>query len=558
MFEIGRRIVSPIIFYKGRFYLFTVFIIMNLMVHNWLKRAMAGQLSMEAYAKTVKDKDHQMMIIHGDKHIGKEVGLVLAAQNPYLHEEVQEYVYEITRPYIKSDTYSGYPVYCKEESSIGILTAMSDNPIMSKEIISKLVDDLELIFDEVSKIPLRSYDYDMHNLILNIYSKYGKFLKNASSKHNVTKKSQNKIINIASYFSQISGSQHYRYDYQIQEIATIVDDLMSSLVSNHFINVDERLEIASQHLNPQIVSSFVKSEGVGASHVAGIISGSILKTDGINDAQINNRLKTMIGMVESVNFEDEKIEKLFFSQQFIDFFNKINSLRKYHNSPRHRDYQEFQEYKYYVLNAMAKRAKTEEARVNFFKIILNDAGDNNYYKLLSIHDFLKLVMDTGRISEEFVDLLFKSMDKESAFKHLHIACSNNFHLFKYVFDKYVIKEEMFRSSTLATNTRRWIKCCIDRGINCESQSSLLDYWILSNKELLNNESRSWNIQNILFFHSDNNYPLLFLDSKNKKCPEVVRKIISIGGGSFRNEFFVKRLSQVKLMIANRTWQNDSL
>lgn len=558
MFEIGRRIVSPIIFYKGKFYLFTVFIIMNLMVHNWLKRAMAGQLSMEAYAKTVKDKDHQMMIIHGDKHIGKEVGLVLAAQNPYLHEEVQEYVYEITKPYIKSDTYSGYTVSCKEESSIGILTAMSDNPIMSKEIISKLVDDLELIFDEVNKTPLRSYNYDRHDLILKIYSKYGEFLKNASSKHNVTKKSQNKIINIASSFSQISGSQHYYgYDYQRKEIATIGDDLMSSLVSNRFINVDERLEITNQHLNPQVVSSFVKSEGVGASHVAGIISGSISKTDGINDAQIDNRLKAMIGMVESVNFEDEKIEKLFFSQQFIDFFNKINSLRQYHSSPGHRDYEEFQGYKYYVLNAMAKRAKTEEARVNFFKIILNDAGDN-IYKYRLIHDLLKLVMDTGRISEEFVDLLFKSMGKLSAFQHLHTACSNNFHLFKYVFDKYVIKEEIFETSTLSMNINRWIKCCIDRGINCESQSSLLDSWILKHRELLNNESRSWNIQNILFFPSDNNYPLLFLDSKNKKCPEVVRKIISIGGGSFRNRFIIKRLSEVRSMISRGTWQKDSL
>lgn len=559
MFEIGRRIVSPIIFYKGGFYLFLVFIIMNLMVHNWLKRAMAGQLSMETYAKTVKDKDHQMMIIHGDKHIGKDASLVLAAENPYLHEEVQEYVYEITKPYIKKDNYSGYTVSCKEENSVDILTAMSNNPIMSKEIISKLVDDLALIFDEVkNKVPSGSWNNDVSELVSKIYSKYGEFLNNVSHKHGITKNSQSKIINIVSSTNEIS--RQLSYAYERQRIAGIGDNLISSLVSNRFINVNERLEMTNQYLTPEVVSSFVKSDGVGENHIAGIITGGISKTDGINEAQIDNRVKVMIALVESVNFEDDKLEKLFFSQQFFDFFKKINALREHSSYPGHRGHHEFQGYQNYILKAMSKRTKTEEARVNFFKIILSENAQSGRSSFNSIHELIGSVMNTGKISEEFVDLLFKNMDKEIAFDHLSRTCINNYHLFKYIFDKYSAKNELFGSSTVALRTNRWIRCCIDKGIDCDSQYSLFNSWLEYYKSYFDEDPSgrfSYIAQNLLFATSDTSYPLLFISSRNKKCPELIRKITSIGRGSFRNNFYNKRLSEVKLMIARGTWQKDS-
>jgi hypothetical protein len=547
----GREIPTP--FVGGLIQLFAVFVIMDLMVHNWLKRAMAGQLSMETYAKTVKDKDNQMMIIRGDKRTGKNAILVLAEHNPYLNEEVQEYVYEITKPYIKN-----YDISCMEETSIYILNAMSKNPIMSKEIITKLIDDLTLIFDEIENrvAPDNFIGWYASTLVVKVYSKYGEFLNNVCREQRITKNLQSKILNIASSANKAKPERFYP-----ERAIKFGENLISSLVGNRFINVNERFEMTNQYLNPLVVSSFVKSKDVGTNHIASILSG-ISETNVMNASQISNQLSVMQALVESVNFEDDKLEKIFLSQQYYDLFRKKSKL--YCTAiGRHEDYSI---HLYNLLTAMSKRTKTEEARVNFLKIIENEnneASGNSWLKSAHfIGQLIASVMNTGKISEEFVDLLFKIMDKNKAFENLARTCSNNYHLFKYIFDKYCDKNKLFLSTPTNRVISLWIYYCIEKGIDCDSQHSLLNYWLDNFKSYFEDRDPTQDPRWLNNFSSIcgsyGNYPLFLFSSRNKKCPDLIRKIIStIGRGSFRVNFYSKRIKEVKSMIAEGTWQKDS-
>ena len=525
---------------------------MGLLTYNWLKKAMAVQLSMESYAKTFKDKDHQMMIVHGDRHIGPDAGVILAAENPYIHKEVQEYIYELTKPFISDATYHGYRnIINHSQQGYHLLYALVKNPSLSSDVASKIISNFAFLLKEVEKIKnLGSGHSDpFTELCKQFKDKFQPVLYNLSESKVLDSNSLSELIYI---FSTIQNNeQNFRY-YEKQYFSEFVDNGLSKLTGNTNIEKSERLKIARTFFNPITVGSFVKSKDMDSNTVIGLIQdvNSSIGDDHINCHKFDNYIKTLISIVEYHSPENENLEKLHTLVTSDNFLNhvlkKINTLRACDTLSS----LSTERYSEKFLSSVANKTSSEEEKLSFIKRISDKKSDTllDKYRLVQL---CGLAMSTGKVSEEFIDILIKNVYINDFWNLMRQHPQSSLHLFDKIFE--IFKQSKIGHGYAGVDNVLWVKKCIQLGLSCETQKMLVDDFTERSKSLLRHYEGSYayktTFSSTLLSSAEDNFCYLILKSGHA-CPEVIRKIMSGHDGAARAIYASDRLKQVKNMLSN--------
>lgn len=528
------------------------------MTYNWLKRAMAGQLSMESYAKIVKDKEHQMMMVHGDGHIGKEVGIILAAENPYIHQDVQEYIYDLTKPFFSTGntSYYYYNLTCKSPEDIGLLRALIKNPSLSKETAHKIILGISLLFKEFEKINREAYYLApmMHQIIEDRW--YGNVLQGLSKSKALDSDSASELIYIYSFMQKTSDLQkasRYSGPYEF------IDNSMSLLASNTSIKKQKRLQVAQTFFNPTVVSAFTGSEDMDSDIVIKLIAdaSSDLKDGEEYYHKIDNLIRVLTGIITSHNQDNPDTKKLhdfLLSGTFIK--NVLGTVKRINYNNNQRKLSNIDNYSKEFLSSIAKKTSSEEERLSLLKT-LTDNNRQAHLDDYSLRNIIGTTMSTGRVSEEFIDTLNDKIGTQEMFKLLGSYPKSVIHIFDKIYTRLFDGQT---GSSVFSNRSRWISESIKLGIDCKTQLALIDESIKTMQEYFDRKAPSIDqYYDVMSYLQDpfwsaayrNNYILHILESGHV-CREATRKIMSLSFNKWNlgQVFMKKRILDVKEKIRN--------